>query len=129
MVKRNLVAVPLSSCSREGMQTKFWTLQSKQAAFLLNCLNVRVRKPTLLRWPTFGEDYFLHAVKICSYISILFPFETYGNQANIYLFKINRNTRKRCEVCSKLTIKAPERRQWRRSDVFTVNSEQFCNFS
>ena len=30
--------------------------------------------------------------------------------ANIYLFKVNnRNTRKRCEICSKLTIKTPER--------------------
>ena len=28
--------------------------------------------------------------------------------ANIYLFKVNnRNTRKRCEICSKLTIKTP----------------------
>ena len=33
--------------------------------------------------------------------------------ANIYLFKVNnRNTRKRCEICSKLTIKTPERRHW-----------------
>ena len=32
----------------------------------------------------------------------------------IYMFKINnRNTRRRCEICSKLTIKTPERRQWR----------------
>ena len=32
--------------------------------------------------------------------------------ANIYLFKVNnRNTRKRCEIYSKLTIKIPERRQ------------------
>ena len=31
----------------------------------------------------------------------------------MYLFKVNRrNTRKRCEICSKLTIKTPERRQW-----------------
>ena len=30
----------------------------------------------------------------------------------IYLFKVNnRNTRTRCEICSKLTIKTPERRQ------------------
>ena len=29
--------------------------------------------------------------------------------ANIYLFKINNtNTRKRCELCSKFTIKTPE---------------------
>ena len=31
--------------------------------------------------------------------------------ANICLFKVNnRNSRKRCEICSKLTIKTPERR-------------------
>ena len=39
--------------------------------------------------------------------------------ANIYLFKVsNRNTRKRCEICSKLTIKMPERCQWHRSGFF-----------
>ena len=32
--------------------------------------------------------------------------------AGIYLLKINnRNARTRCEICSKLTIKTPERRQ------------------
>ena len=32
-----------------------------------------------------------------------------SNPANICLFKVNhRNTRKRCEVCSKFTIKTPE---------------------
>ena len=31
--------------------------------------------------------------------------------ANVYLFKVNnRNTRNRCEICSKLIIKTPERR-------------------
>ena len=30
-------------------------------------------------------------------------------QTNIYLFKVNnRNSRKRCEICSKLKIKTPE---------------------
>ena len=30
----------------------------------------------------------------------------------IYLFKVNyRNTRKRCEMCSKLIIRTPQRRQ------------------
>ena len=30
--------------------------------------------------------------------------------ANIYLFKVNnKNIRKRCEICSKLTIKTPEK--------------------
>ena len=27
---------------------------------------------------------------------------------NIYLFKVNRNIRKRCEICLKLTIKTPD---------------------
>ena len=48
--------------------------------------------------------------------------------ANIYLFKVNnKNTRKRCEICSKLTIKTPERRQWRRSGVFIVNFEHISH--
>ena len=47
---------------------------------------------------------------------------------NIYLLKFNnRNTRKRCEICSKLSIKTPERRQWRRSGVFTVNFEHISH--
>ena len=42
--------------------------------------------------------------------------------ANTYLFKVNnRNTRKRYKICSKLKIKTPERRQWRRSVVFILN--------
>ena len=33
------------------------------------------------------------------------------NPANIYLFKVdNRNARKRCEICSNVTIKTPEGR-------------------
>ena len=35
----------------------------------------------------------------------------------------NRNTRTRFEICSKLTIKTPERSQWCRSGVFIVNFE------
>ena len=42
--------------------------------------------------------------------------------AGNYIFKVNnRNTRTRCEICSKLTIKIPERRYWRRSGIFIVN--------
>ena len=50
--------------------------------------------------------------------------------ANIYLFKVNnRSTRKRCEICSKFTIKTPERRHRRRSGVFVVNFEHIsCLF-
>ena len=46
------------------------------------------------------------------------PFIPAGN----CMFKANnRSTRTWCEICSKLTIKTPERRQWFRSGVFTVN--------
>ena len=38
------------------------------------------------------------------------------------MFKVNnRNTRLRCEICSKLTIKTPERCQWLHSGVLIVN--------
>ena len=44
--------------------------------------------------------------------------------AGIYLLKVNiKNTRARYKIGSKLTIKTPERRQWRRSGVFIVNFE------
>ena len=41
--------------------------------------------------------------------------------------KVNRNTRTRGEMCSKLTIKVPEPRQWRRSGVFIVNFEHISH--
>ena len=49
---------------------------------------------------------------------------TGSSPAGSYMFKVNiRNTRTRCEICLKLTIKTPERRQWSRSSVFIVNFE------
>ena len=50
----------------------------------------------------------------------------------IYLLKawskVNyKNSRKRCEMCSKLTIKTPERRQGRRSGVFVVSFEHISH--
>ena len=43
--------------------------------------------------------------------------------ADNYMSKVNnRNTRKRCEICSKLTIKIPERRHWRRTGIFIVKA-------
>ena len=51
-----------------------------------------------------------------------------SSPASIYLRKVNnRNTRKRCEICSKLTIKTPKRRQWRRFGVFIVNFEHISH--
>ena len=45
-----------------------------------------------------------------------------------YIFKVNnRNTRIRCEICSKLTTKTPERRQWSHSGVIIINFERVSN--
>ena len=53
--------------------------------------------------------------------------------AAIYLLKVNnRNTRTRCEIYSKLTVKTPERcqrRHWRRSGNFVVDSEHISHHS
>ena len=39
--------------------------------------------------------------------------------ASNYMFKVSsKNTRTRCEICSKLTIKTPERRLWLRAGVY-----------
>ena len=51
------------------------------------------------------------------------------NPEGIYLPKVkNRNTRTRCEVCSKSTIKHQSGSQWRRSSVFIVNFEHISPF-
>ena len=53
---------------------------------------------------------------------------TYLFPASIYLLKVNnRNTRTRCEICSKLTVKTPERCQWHHSDIFIVNFEHISH--
>ena len=45
-----------------------------------------------------------------------------------YMFRVNnRNTRTRCEICSKLTIKTPQRPQWGRSSVFIVRFEHISH--
>ena len=44
--------------------------------------------------------------------------------ASIYMFKFNNRNRKRCEICSNLAIKTPERRLY---GVFTVNFEHISH--
>ena len=55
-------------------------------------------------------------------ILVEFIFHKFVYLVGIYLLKVNnRNTRTRCEICTKLTIKTPERRQSLRSGIFIVN--------
>ena len=54
---------------------------------------------------------------------IIFP-------VDIYLLKVNNiNSRAGCEICSKLTIKTPERQQWRRFGSFLLSLNIFHFFS
>ena len=43
----------------------------------------------------------------------------------LHVQSYNRNTRTRCEICSRLTINTPERCQWHGSGVFVVSFEHF----
>ena len=43
--------------------------------------------------------------------------------------KHSRNTKKRCGICLKLTIKIPERRHWRRYSAFIVDLEHLSQLS
>ena len=63
------------------------------------------------------------------HINLLFSFlPLVSYLAGNYMFKVNnRNTRTRCEIYSKLTIKTPERCLWRRSGVFIVNFEHISH--
>ena len=48
--------------------------------------------------------------------------------AGNYMFKVHsKNSRTKFEICSKLTIKIPERRQWCRSGIFVVNFERISH--
>ena len=79
---------------------------------------------------TFNYDYAFNIFFWCFYwwllvLKIIFSWTWYllcsTLLAGISLLKVNkRNTRIRCEICSKLTIKTPDRRY---SGVFIVNFE------
>ena len=61
------------------------------------------KKKIKINWAFVALDWAFTAV-LSHGIMIPYP-------AGIYLLKVNnRNTRTRCEICSKLTIKTPERR-------------------
>ena len=64
----------------------------------------------------------------CDQMFFVIEYYYKSNPVGIYLLKVNnRNTSTRCEICSKLTINTPERRQWRRSGVFIVNFEHISH--
>ena len=53
-----------------------------------------------------------------------------ASSAGIYLLKDNYGSpRTKCEICSKLTVKTPKRRHWRRSGVFIVNFKHISHLA
>ena len=74
---------------------------------ILSYIGIFFCKLTLF-FPWFGYKMTLKKTKCQQQIKI---YEV--SSASIYLFKVNnRRSWKLCEICSKLTIKRPERRHW-----------------
>ena len=76
----------------------------------------------------------LHLRKYSKYLCTIIPWwkkkTKKTHPAGIYLLKVNdRNSRTRCKICSNLTIKIPERRQWYRSGIFIVNFEHISHLA
>ena len=107
---------------------------------MLLCDTLRWKSPHKFRdrkiMEKFGRSWILGVKGL---MLLIFPYSNRHFPANIYLYIANnRNTRRKYEICSKLTIKTPERRRlyfpvfgqnrrfcqntgkygWRRSDVF-----------
>ena len=91
MIKRNLfVLSSIELCFYMSVYVK----SSLQAIFIYHFLT------------GFLSFIFLKPFSACCPLKSV---DTKHHPANIYLFKLNnRNTRKRCEICSKLTIKTPD---------------------
>ena len=64
-----------------------------------------------------GSKNFDFFCSLVSLVEVMFYHKV--NPVDNYMFKINnRNTRAKCEICPKYTIKTPERHQWFRCLYF-----------
>ena len=89
-------------------------------ALTFNDISPHVTSIDMVSFNNFRE-YCLFLKRLPQRYGSLFQTE---NMWIIQLFKVNnKNTRKRGEICSKLTIMTPERLQWRSSGVFIINLE------
>ena len=88
------------------------------------------------------QNQYLALVLVKSFFVVFWRFKmvrTFGNDSSTlilfyptgnYMFTVNnRNAKTRCRICSKLTIKTPERRNWNRPGVFIVNSEHISHLA
>ena len=93
----------------------------------------------LLKEPDLKNNQVLHRIydeaheiwfRMLYDLSVLRLSETKSSSPNwrVYLFKFdNRNNRTMYKIYSKLAVKIPEQRNWRRSGVFIVNFEQILH--
>ena len=87
--------------------------------------------PKWQRW-CYPSDFDVTFNKISTLFWFLYNFLRIITQypVNMYLLQVNnRDARRKCEICSKLNIKTPERRQCRRSSVFIVNFEHILHIA
>ena len=119
--------IPKRFCSLNAVVVLMWcpSLKATTSAQSSDWNNIEVSKPT-------KSNGLSNYVKV-TYSENVSPFLgsinlRYPLPAVIYLLKVNnKNTRTKCEICSKLTIKTPERRHWRRFGVFIVNFEHISH--
>ena len=109
-------------CSENQLQQLRWQIREWQN-FCEKSKSYSMKVTFLwLNWAVVFFFLFLPQIEKSSWKLTTTKTET--SPVNIYLFKVNnRNIRERSEICSKLTIKAPEQRSWRRSSVVIVNFE------
>ena len=124
---------------KKGVYRNFTKLRLQTLAQVFSCEFCEISKNTFFnRTPLLAASDFMINL---SYIACAVYFgvhtkiryqnflSAYYFSAKICLLKVNnRNTRKSCEICSKLTMKTPECRHWSRSGVFIVNSEHISYF-
>ena len=87
--------------------------------------------PKWQRW-CYPSDFDVTFNKISTLFWFLYNFLRIITQypVNMYLLQVNnRDSRRKCEICSKLNIKTPERRQCHRSSVFIVNFEHILHIA
>ena len=92
---------------------------------IISCVGIITVSVKYSSWRLF--DYWLLNGASVIILAIV-PYTEFLYPAGIYLLKVNiRNTRIRCEICSKLTIKTPKWRQWHCSGVFIFNFEHISH--
>ena len=114
-----------------------WVKCSKLITLVENIISVQQLLLCLPLFFAFSTEVLNSGIKSC-FDGVVFQVAVCEESFSIRLrcpvgnciFKVNnRNTRVKCEICSKLTRKTPERRHSHRSGVFIVNFEHISHLA